>query len=121
MSTKNYHQYTEVSYSGRKLLEQHSLSEEGFWQIRGEDSNADLHGSHYMPDLGIVEGRLQDVIEYAVELPDFWQWGGGGSITKIGTIPKINKQTNMERANLLKEQQDLEAQLKSVQKRLKEI
>jgi len=121
MSSKHYKQYTEVSYSGRKLLEKHNLNEEGFWQIRGEDANCDLGGSHYMPDLGIVEGRLQDVIEYAVELPRFWTWGGGGDITKIGSIPKINKQTNAERANLLQEAKDIEARLKEINRRLKEV
>lgn len=119
--TKNYQQYTQVSYSGRRLLEQHKLTEEGLWQIQGEDANCDFGGSHHMPDLGIVEGVLKDVIEYAVELPRFWQWGGGGSITKIGPIPKINPQTNAERANLAAEAADLEKRLKEINKRLKEI
>ena len=118
---KKYRQYTEVSYSGRELLKKHKLNEQGLWQIRGEDPNCDLGGAHHMPNLGIVEGMLRDVIEYAVELPQFWQWGAGGDITKIGPIPKINPKTNAERANLKSEAADLERRLKEINQRLGEI
>jgi hypothetical protein len=78
-----YEQYTKVSYSGRELLKKHSLTEVGTWQIYGEDPNCDMGGHHHEPELGVVTGNLKDVIEYAVNLPNFWAWGGGGRIAKI--------------------------------------
>jgi len=76
-----YDRYLDT-YNGRKLLEKHSLSEYGVWQIKGEDPNCDMGGIHYQPDLGYVEGTLEKVIRHAVELSNFWQWGGGGDITR---------------------------------------
>lgn len=90
MNTQSkYEQFTQTSYSGRQLLQKHSLSEEGIWQVYGEDSNADLHGSHHQPLLGIYQGKLQDVIRHAVLMSGFWQWGAGGDIKKI-TISTID-------------------------------
>ncbi len=76
-------QFLQVSYNGRKLLEQHSLTDIGIWHIQGEDPNCDFGGSHYQPSLGYFEGTLDDIIDLAVVLPKFWNWGAGGSITKI--------------------------------------
>jgi hypothetical protein len=78
-----YEQWIRTSYGGKKLLEKHSLNENGTWRIRGEDPNCDLGGHHYHPDLGTVEGKLEDVIRYAVNLPRFYAWGGGGDIQKV--------------------------------------
>lgn len=78
-----YTKWMQSSYSGKKLLEKHSLNETGTWRIRGEDPNCDFGGSHYQPDLGTVEGRLEDVIRYAVSKPNFFTWGSGGDITKV--------------------------------------
>lgn len=86
MTRKNYEQYTTVSYEGRTLLKNHSLSETGLWEVLGEDPNCDFSGSHHQPHLGVFEGTLDDVIRMAVELPRFWQWGAGGSIRKINPI-----------------------------------
>ncbi len=47
------------TYNGRKLREEYSLNTSGLWQIKGEDPNCDFGGSHYQPDLGIVEGKLE--------------------------------------------------------------
>lgn len=77
-----------TSYSGRELREKHSLDEEGTWRIRGEDPNCDFGGAHYQPELGTVEGKLRKVIEHAVQLSDFYTWGGGGDIIKV-TIKKV--------------------------------
>lgn len=78
------------SYSGRELTSKHSLYETGIWKIFGEDPNCDLTGHHHMPDLGTVEGRLTDVINEAVAMSGFWQWGAGGRIEKV-SIRKIKK------------------------------
>lgn len=70
-------------YRGKALLKMHTIDEYGTWEVTGEDSNCDLGGSHYMPQLGIFTGTLKDVINKAVELPKFWQWGSGGDIKKV--------------------------------------
>lgn len=69
-------------HHGRQLLREHSLDEEGFWHVFGEDTNAELQGPHHTPDLGIYEGKLGDVLRVAVTLKGFWSWGGGGEIRK---------------------------------------
>jgi hypothetical protein len=74
------------TWQGNRLLEKHSLDDEGVWRVRGEDPNPDMGGHHHQPELGIFEGRLGDVIGYAVHLPNFWTWGGGGSIDRH--VPK---------------------------------
>jgi hypothetical protein len=112
-----FHQFTQVSYSGRKLLEKHSLEETGIWRVRGEDPNADLHGPHYQPELGVVSGVLRDVIHYAVELPSFWQWGAGGDIVKIEIKP-INPDEVARLEALRVRAQNLEEELAAVRAQL---
>lgn len=70
------------TYGYGRLISNHSLTEEGVWDIYGEDPNCDMGGSHSQPYLGRVSGRLQDVIEFAEQLSGFWQWGAGGEIRK---------------------------------------
>lgn len=84
------------SYEGKTLLAKHSMSDVGIWHIKGEDPNCDMGGSHHQPSLGFVEGKLEDVIHYAVTLKGFWVWGAGGSITKINII-KVNQATTTKR------------------------
>ena len=115
---ENFKKYLET-WSGKRLLQEHKLSDEGFWEIRGEDSNADLHGSHHQPQLGIVEGKLEDVIFYGANLPGFWQWGAGGDFKLIGrTIPKIDVDSISRRAELEEEAADLEKKLKEIKRQL---
>lgn len=83
---KKIQDYLNRSYSGKKLLEKHSLNETGFWKIKGEDPNCDLGGSHIQPDLGTVQGTLQQALEFALDNPNFYTWGGGGDIEKINVI-----------------------------------
>lgn len=75
------------TYYSDKLMREHSLEEEGLWRVQGEDPNCDLGGAHYMPELGNYAGKLKNVIEIAVTLPGFWQWGSGGKITKLAVTP----------------------------------
>jgi len=118
MTQSNYTKFLETSYSGRELLKKHSLTETGLWQIFGEDPNCDFGGSHHNPDLGFAEGDLKSVIEYAVELPQFWTWGGGGSIRKVSHVVKATPDTARERARLNEKKQALEKQLAAVTKQL---
>ncbi len=117
MSTDNYNKFT-ATYSGRKLLEQHRLDETGFWQIQGEDPNCDLGGYHHQPDLGVVEGKLEDVIRYAVNLRSFWTWGAGGEIRKISPIPKIDAASNERRVKLQQELAELERRVSEIKREL---
>lgn len=96
--TKDYYKEFFHTYSGKKLLQEHNLSEEGTWEVRGEDPNCDLGGSHHEPFLGIYSGRLEDVIRMAVELPGFWQWGGGGRIIPTGNKYRAKRVARVETA-----------------------
>jgi hypothetical protein len=121
MSTKqnNYKQFIEVSFSGRQLLKKYSLDETGTWEIVGEDTNCDWGGHHHQPELGMVEGRLGDIIAYAVELAGFWTWGCGGDIRKIGKPIKITAESNAERVRLQEQAARLREELKQVEQQLK--
>lgn len=71
-----------TSYSGKQLLQLHSLDEEGVWMIFGEDPNCDMGGQHHQPNLGTVHGKLRNVVNHAVSLANFYSWGSGGDIRK---------------------------------------
>jgi hypothetical protein len=113
---ERYRQYTEVSYAGTRLLRKHSLDEVGIWKIKGEDPNCDLGGHHHQPELGIVEGKLRDVIMYGVSLPSFWSWGGGGDFELVSrSIPKVDADSVAVRAKMeeaLKAAEEQVAELK---------
>lgn len=68
------------TYSGNQLLGKHALTEHNVWEVRGEDPNCDFGGHHHEPFIANVEGTLENVIKWAVVQPNFWTWGGGGSI-----------------------------------------
>jgi hypothetical protein len=99
------------TFSYKSLTLTHDLQEVGFWNVRGEDANADMGGSHYMPDLGTYEGKLEDVLAYAVLLPRFWTWGGGGDITKVEVI-KIDSSSSPKLIEAQKKVKDLEEELR---------
>jgi len=82
MRNARFKKYTQNLYSGRELLKKHPLYEFATWHITGEDSNCVWSGSHHQPDLGYFTGTLEDCIKYAIDLPNFWTWGAGGSITE---------------------------------------
>jgi hypothetical protein len=116
--SKKYEQYINVSFSGKTLLSKHRLDEDGLWKILGEDSNPDLGGTHYEPELGIVEGRLGDVIKYAVDLTGFWAWGSGGRIVKIETPIRITAESNAKRVEAQRKIQQLETLLEQARTEL---
>lgn len=109
------------TYNYKELVKQHSLSEYGFWKVRGEDPNCDFGGSHYQPDLGTFEGKLEDVIAYAVNLPNFWQWGAGGDFNKVSKPVKIDAESNARRIAIEQKIQALEEQLVEARKELGEL
>jgi len=83
---KAFKKYTQNLYSGRQLMMKHNLNEYASWHIKGEDPNCDWGGPHIQPDLGYFLGTLEDCIKYAIDLPSFWSWGGGGNITKAEPV-----------------------------------
>ena len=100
----------------KRLLEEHSGSDYGTWRILGEDPNCDLGGAHHEPELETVTGTYANVVEYALTLPSFFQWGYGGRIVKVATRHKnIDKiMTNPRIKQLQEERKQLEARLKVV-------
>ncbi len=109
-----------ASFEGKDLLKKHSLDEVGIWKVLGADSNCDLGGSHYMPEIGQFEGRLRDIIVYAVELSGFWSWGPG-RITRIGKPIKIDEQSNQQRIKLQTRKNELEAMLRTINNQLEDM
>jgi hypothetical protein len=115
---ENYLKYLDT-YSGRRLLEKYTLEQEGIWEIRGEDPNCDLGGAHHQPKLGIVQGRLQDIIMFGANLDRFWQWGAGGDFEFIGeSIPKVDQQVIDADFRLREEAEQLEARLAEINRTL---
>jgi len=104
------------NYSYKELIKKHSLDEVGVWEIHGEDPNCDLGGSHHSPHLATVTGRLGDVVEAAVELPNFWTWGAGGDIcaVKIISIDDLGIKNS-----LVNEKAKLEARIKEIETELR--
>lgn len=117
MSEAGFNKYIN-SYAGKKLLEEHSLSEDGTWHIRGEDPNCDLGGVHHNPSLGYIKGKLSDVIHAAVDMKGFWTWGGGGIISKsqppkVKTVAEV-KRDDAELRELLKQRDEIDARIKAL-------
>jgi hypothetical protein len=110
-----------TSYAYRTLLQKHKLTETGTWKVRGEDDNADFGGHHYMPELGMFEGKLEDIIAYAVTIPRFWTWGGGGDISKVGPPIKIDSESNAKRIAAQEKIAKLEAELKKAKQELEAL
>lgn len=109
-----------ASYFYRDLVSKHQLSEEGLWQVNGEDPNCDMGGSHIQPYLGTFEGKLEDVVAHAVRLPGFWQWGAGGTITKVAPV-KITAEIIARRNALESKIKDLETQITQARKELENL
>jgi len=118
MTTNNYTKFLNT-YSGKRLLEKHSLHERGVWEVRGEDPNCDLGGPHHEPYIGTYTGVLADVITIAVDSGSFWQWGAGGSIKRIDVQP-ANTKTIIKRRKDLERLTALEAEIALLKKSLNE-
>jgi hypothetical protein len=111
------------SYSGQALLKKHSLADYGIWKVRGEDSNPDMGGYHNPPELGIFEGKLEDVINYAVNLSGWYTWGSGGDIEAYShkKIKKITADSVNELKNKRKKVKDLKAELERIKNEIDEL
>jgi hypothetical protein len=117
MKQSNYERYTHT-YGFKDLTNKHSLSDEGVWEIFGEDPNCDWGGHHSNPHLDTVSGKLEDVIRYAVDLRDFWQWGAGGEIKKKTEKKIVNVSDAMKNRKRIEE---LKAARDKIDKELKTL
>lgn len=91
----------------------------GIWHVTGEDPNCDFGGSHHQPTLGYFEGVLSDVVEYAVNLPCFWQWGAGGNFELVEVV-KVDNKTAIRMVEMKAEKESLEERLAAVKRALGE-
>jgi hypothetical protein len=107
-------------YAYGELVKKHKMDEYGFWKIRGADNNPDFGGSHYQADLGTFEGKLEDIINYAVTLPGFWSWGSG-DIDKVNKPIKIDAQSSARRIKVEQRIKELKQSLKDAEEELKSI
>lgn len=105
------------SYAKKRLLEKYPATQVGVWSIHGEDPNCDLGGSHHEPHLETVTGTYSNVVEYALKLPGFFQWGSGGCIR---LIPPHGNLTNVDVPNIEKIKK-LEAEKLKLLSRIDEI
>jgi hypothetical protein len=118
MHSDKFIQYTTISWSGKRLVAEHPLHTRGVWKITGENpmDGAGGMGCGAGAELGIVEGILEDVINYALTLDRFWQ----GDIKFIATvIPIVDTGFITRREELLEEIKQAEANLESLRQRLK--
>lgn len=116
----NYERFANTN-SYLSLLNNHRLDEPGLWQVFGEDPNCYYGGCHSRPSLGFVEGNLKDVIMYAVELPNFWQWGAGGDIEKIGNVKIVDGNTANRRKRLNEHRAYLQEEIKVIDAELENL
>lgn len=122
MNNNLFEQYLKT-YSGRELLKKYSFDTEGTWEIRGEDPNCDFGGHHHSPFLGVITGKLEDVIYYAVNLRGFWQWGAGGEITllEIKAVPKMPESFKSQLTQKDKEREEKLALKKKLQQEIEKL
>lgn len=109
-----FDEFLNKTNNGSDLLKKHNLFKSGTWQIFSEDPNCDYH---HRISLGFVEGKLADIVEYAVNLPGFW--GVGDSIEEV-IVTKITPDTN-HRTELTKKKQQLQQQFNNIKAELGEI
>jgi hypothetical protein len=95
----------------------HEFDDVGIWQVLGEDPNCGLGGSHHKPSLGFYEGTLREVLEVAVMMPGFWQWGAGGDIRKVDVIKIDEMAVHAKKIAQLNQQiEELNQQIEELQK-----
>lgn len=101
-----------------RLLQIYPADVDGTWQIYGEDPNCDLGGPHHEPLLGIVTGKYGDIVEHALQLGGFFNWGYGGRIVRTNIVP-VTQQTIQARNKLRAEREALQERLAEVERELK--
>jgi hypothetical protein len=113
-----YDKFIQNTYQGKELLKNYSLDDHGVWLVFGEDVNADYSGHHHSPFLGAFSGILRDVVAYAVDTPEFWSWGSGGSIktaTPEYIVQPITAESNEVRKNKQNKIEDAQQKIADLQ------
>lgn len=105
----------------QKLLTEYHPQEKGTWRILGEDPNCDFGGHHHEPDLGSVTGTYENVVDYALNLKGFFQWGGGGRIVKVTPTLNVDKLQSAKVRQLNLQKTRLEHEIASLTKQLAEV
>lgn len=103
----------------QQLLGKHPSDRFGLWEIRGEDPNCDLGGSHHMPLLTRVEGEYAEAVELAVSLDGFFNWGPGGSVELV-EFAKLEKGTAARLRALQEQRTKLRLELDEVETELRQ-
>jgi hypothetical protein len=107
-----------VERARQRLVAMYGLGEDGIWAIHGEDPNCDMGGSHIEPHLETVEGQYGDIVDYALALPGFFNWGHGGSIRRIEIKRRVDAELVGQRAELLKRRAVLQKELDEIDSKL---
>jgi hypothetical protein len=105
------------TYIRNNLLKAYPPETQGTWEICGEDANCDMGGPHSNPRLEVVTGTYKNVVDYALTLPRFFTWGGGGHINQIVPPKGMVNVDTLRNPEVLK----LEEERKVLQERLKTI
>ena len=96
-----------------RLFTKYPSEKVAVWEVRGEDSNADLAGPHRQPVLGFYEGKYYDVVDFALDMPGFFAWGYGGDVREV----KIEAITESK----ARQMKDARRELKELEKRRDEL
>ena len=107
-----------------RLLKEHNPNEVSIWEIRGEDPNPDLGGSHSEPLLETVSGTYRNVVEYALKIPRFYSWGSGGRIINVKpptNIVNVDKLVDSRVVALEAERAKLFARLEEIDLEIRNI
>jgi hypothetical protein len=67
-----------------------------------------------------AEGKLLDVVLEAVNHPGFWQWGGGGDVTRIDIV-KADPKSRQAREIAQKRLASLNAEVAVLEKQLEQL
>jgi len=107
-----------------RLLKDYPAETVGTWEIRGEDPNCDLGGHHHEPRLETVTGTYKNVVEYALTLPNFFTWGGGGRIVRRDpptNLVNVDKLVNPKVLKLEEERRNIQARLKEIEAEIAQL
>lgn len=75
-----------VEYIKNRLLKARNPSEGGKWEIWGWAWDV----PEAPPLLATVSGTYEEAVLYAMTLPRFFSWGGGGDIKKVIDLKHLN-------------------------------
>jgi len=96
-----------IRHARERLSKEYPGDQYDTWHITGEDPNCDLGGPHHNPHLGYIKGRYSKVLEKALTLGGFFQWGDGGYIKPVeaeninGIVEDLSELEELEKKYVL--------------------